>query len=92
LARLGKYRTANAFSLDFPLKSADNRRMDIAKLSMAMAQGNVQLQAGTALMAKTLDAAKQQGLGLQKLLSSVPLPQSQALTDPALGRLVNFEA
>lgn len=49
--------------------------MDIAALSMEKAQSDLQARAGVAVLAKGMDAMREQGAALAKLLDSVPLPE-----------------
>ncbi|TSB48440.1 YjfB family protein [Alkalicoccobacillus porphyridii] len=60
--------------------------MDIALLSMAMSQANVQQQVSVAVMKQAMGTAEQQGKAIQNLMettSSAPSPH------PQLGR--NFD-
>jgi hypothetical protein len=61
--------------------------MDIQSLSVNMGQARVQEQAAVQVQAMGLDMMKEQAAALEKLLSSV-----QLITDPNLGRNVNFLA
>jgi hypothetical protein len=50
--------------------------MDIASVSMDMAQAGVQEQVGTTMLAKSLKGAEEQGAEILKLLgSAAPLPE-----------------
>ena len=58
--------------------------MDIAMMSIAMHQGKAQQQASMAVMKKSMDLAKGQSEGLEKLMDSANLQASQA-SHPHLG-------
>ncbi|WP_017726260.1 YjfB family protein [Halalkalibacterium ligniniphilum] len=65
--------------------------MDIALLSMALSQSNVQQQASVALMKKTLGQAEQQGNALQKLMSSADAQSIQHAAQPHLGGTIDLK-
>jgi len=60
--------------------------MDIQSLSVETSQANVQEQAGVQVQAMELDAIKQQAEALEKLISTVPVP------DPNLGQNIDLTA
>lgn len=65
--------------------------MDIALLSMAMSQGQVQQQASMAVMKKALGNAEQQGEALQKLMSSADTAAIQYAVQPHLGGSIDIK-
>lgn len=58
--------------------------MDIAMMSIAMHQGKAQQQASLAVMKKSMDLAKGQSEGLDKLMQSAEIEAPQA-NHPDLG-------
>ncbi|WP_461247885.1 YjfB family protein [Treponema sp. R6D11] len=62
--------------------------MDIESLSVDMSQANVQEQAAVKVQAMAQDAVKQQAEAVVKLISSVPVPE----TDPNLGQNIDLTA
>ncbi|ERN52140.1 YjfB family protein [Alkalihalophilus marmarensis] len=64
--------------------------MDIALLSMALNQGQVQQQASMAVMKKAMGNAEQQGEALQKLMSSADARAIQQATQPHLGSSIDL--
>jgi len=60
--------------------------MDIQPLSVETSQANVQEQAEVQVQAMELDAIKQQAEALEKLISTVPVP------DPNLGQNIDLTA
>ncbi|MDV2684286.1 YjfB family protein [Alkalihalophilus lindianensis] len=65
--------------------------MDIALLSMAMNQGQVQQQASMAVMKKAMGNAEQQGEALQKLMSSADATAIQHAAQPHLGSSIDVK-
>ncbi|MCM3714651.1 YjfB family protein [Halalkalibacter oceani] len=65
--------------------------MDIALLSMAMSQGQVQQQASMAVMKKALGNAEQQGEALQKLMGSADAAAIQHAAQPHLGGSIDLK-
>ncbi|WP_100374038.1 YjfB family protein [Bacillus sp. FJAT-45037] len=65
--------------------------MDIALLSMALNQGQVQQQASMAIMKKAMGTAEQQGDALQKIMSSADLSAIQHATQPHLGGSIDLK-
>ncbi|MDV2886276.1 YjfB family protein [Alkalihalophilus pseudofirmus] len=64
--------------------------MDIALLSMALNQGQVQQQASMAVMKKAMGNAEQQGEALQKLMSSADAKAIQQAAQPHLGSTIDL--
>ncbi|ADH98573.1 YjfB family protein [Salisediminibacterium selenitireducens] len=62
--------------------------MDIAMMSIAMHQGKAQQQASMAVMKQSMDIAKGQGEGLEKLMESANVQAPQA-SHPHLGGSVD---
>jgi len=60
--------------------------MDIQSLSVETSQTNVQEQAAVEVQAMELDAIKQQAEALEKLITTVPVP------DPNLGQNIDLTA
>ncbi|GHU02055.1 hypothetical protein FACS1894147_03130 [Spirochaetia bacterium] len=71
--------------LDFSAAFADTYHMDIQSASIEMNQQRVQEQAAVQVAAMSLDAAKEQGAALAKLLESAAI-----VTDPARGQNLNL--
>ncbi|TFE03928.1 YjfB family protein [Jeotgalibacillus salarius] len=65
--------------------------MDIALLSMAMSQGQLQQGASVALMKKSMGNMDQQAEGLQKLLSSSSATAIQQAAQPHLGGSIDIK-
>ncbi|WP_368503277.1 YjfB family protein [Alkalihalophilus sp. As8PL] len=65
--------------------------MDIALLSMAMNQGQIQQQASMAVMKKAMGNAEQQGEALQKLMSSADATAIQHAAQPHLGGSIDVK-
>ncbi|MEC2071259.1 YjfB family protein [Alkalihalophilus marmarensis] len=64
--------------------------MDIALLSMALNQGQVQQQASMAVMKKAMGSAEQQGEALQKLMNSADAKAIQQAAQPHLGSTIDL--
>ncbi|MBM7540041.1 MULTISPECIES: YjfB family protein [Amphibacillus] len=58
--------------------------MDIARLSTAMSQANVQQQVSLSVMSKTMDQAEMQGDGLIEMM--------EKSTHPYLGQSIDMQA
>ncbi len=65
--------------------------MDIALLSMALSQGQVQQQASMAVMKKAMGNAEQQSDALQKLMSSGDVAAIQHAAQPHLGGSIDVK-
>ncbi|TWI59959.1 YjfB family protein [Halalkalibacter nanhaiisediminis] len=65
--------------------------MDIALMSMALSQGQVQQQASMAVMKKAMGSAEQQGDALQKLMSSADAAAIQHAAQPHLGGSIDIK-
>ena len=65
--------------------------MDIALLSMALSQGQVQQQASMAVMKKAMGSAEQQDDALQKLMSSADAAAIQHAARPHLGGSIDIK-
>lgn len=59
--------------------------MDIALLSMALSQGQIQQQASLSVMKKSLDQAQQGADGLAKMMASANVEAIQHAAQPYLG-------
>ena len=59
--------------------------MDIALLSMALSQGQVQQQASISVMKQAMGNAEQQGDSVQKLMSTTDAAMLQQAAQPHLG-------
>ncbi|WP_068676395.1 YjfB family protein [Oceanobacillus sp. Castelsardo] len=59
--------------------------MDIALMSMALSQGQVQQQASLSVMKMAMGNAEQKGEAIQKLLSSGDVAAIQRAAQPHLG-------
>ncbi|MGO4888815.1 YjfB family protein [Anaerobacillus sp. MEB173] len=65
--------------------------MDIALLSMALSQGQLQQQASMSVMKKAMGNAEQQGEALQKLMSTADTKAIQQAAQPHLGGNVDLK-
>ncbi|TFD95801.1 YjfB family protein [Jeotgalibacillus sp. R-1-5s-1] len=65
--------------------------MDIALLSMAMSQGQLQQNTSIALMKKQMGQAEQQGAALQELMSSADSLAIQHAAQPHLGGNIDIK-
>ncbi|MCL7746703.1 YjfB family protein [Halalkalibacter alkaliphilus] len=65
--------------------------MDIALMSMALSQGQVQQQASLSVMKKAMGNAEQQGEALQKLMSSGDVQAIQQAAQPHLGGNIDLK-
>jgi hypothetical protein len=63
--------------------------MDIQALSMNMSQGRLMDEVGTAMLGKSLKAAKDQGAEVVQLIQSAPSP---GVLGPGQGTLIDFYA
>ncbi|WNF36575.1 YjfB family protein [Bacillaceae bacterium IKA-2] len=65
--------------------------MDIALLSMALSQGQVQQQASMSIMKKALGNSEQQSEALQKLMSTAGADAIQHAAQPHLGGSIDLK-
>ena len=65
--------------------------MDIALMSMALSQGQVQQQASMSVMKRVMGNAEQQGEAIQKLMSTSDVAAFQHATQPHLGGNIDFK-
>lgn len=65
--------------------------MDIALMSMALSQGQVQQQASMSVMKMAMGDAKQQGDAIQKLLSTADPSAIQRAAQPHLGGNIDLK-
>ena len=65
--------------------------MDIAMLSMAMSQGQVQQQASMSVMKQALGNAEQQGQAVQELISTSNPTAIQHAAQPYLGGNIDLK-
>ena len=65
--------------------------MDIALMSMALSQGQVQQQASMSVMKMAMGNAEQQGEALQKLMSTTDVAVIQHATQPHLGGNIDLK-
>lgn len=65
--------------------------MDIALLSMALSQGQVQQQASMSVMKQAIGSAEQQGNAFQKLLNSADTQSLQHAAQPHLGSNIDLK-
>lgn len=65
--------------------------MDIALLSMALSQGQVQQQASMSVMKKSLDQAETGAEGLTKMLASADVAAIQHAAQPHLGGNIDLK-
>ncbi|WP_019153804.1 YjfB family protein [Robertmurraya massiliosenegalensis] len=65
--------------------------MDIAALSMAMSQGQMQQQASLSVMKKTMDQAEGQGDFVAKMMSSADVQALQHAAEPHLGGNIDLK-
>ncbi|MDD3368960.1 MAG: YjfB family protein [Lachnospiraceae bacterium] len=60
--------------------------MDIAQLSMSLAQSNVTSNFGVAMLSNSLDSMETAGAGVLKLMEAAPAPSAMELSvNPAVG-------
>ncbi|GAF65675.1 YjfB family protein [Alkalihalobacillus trypoxylicola] len=64
--------------------------MDIAMLSIALNQNQVQSQASLSLMKKTLGEVEQQGEAIKKLMSTADVRMIQSIAEPHLGQSIDI--
>lgn len=65
--------------------------MDIAMLSMALSQSQVQKQASILVMKKAMGSVEQQGAALQNLLNSSGIAAIQHAAQPHLGGNIDLK-
>lgn len=65
--------------------------MDIALLSMALSQGQVQQQASMSVMKKSMDQAEQGAEGLAKMMASADVQAMQQAAQPHLGGNIDLK-
>lgn len=65
--------------------------MDIALMSMALSQGQVQLQASMSVMKMAMGNAEQQGEAIQKLMSTTDVATIQHAAQPHLGENIDLK-
>lgn len=65
--------------------------MDIALLSMALSQGQIQQQASLSVMKKSMDQAKEGADGLMKMMESVDVQRLQHAAQPHLGGNIDLK-
>jgi hypothetical protein len=65
--------------------------MDIALMSMALSQGQIQQQASISVMKAAIGNAEQQGEALQKLLSTTDVAAIQHAAQPHLGGNIDLK-
>ncbi|WP_370223789.1 YjfB family protein [Cytobacillus sp.] len=65
--------------------------MDIALLSMALSQGQVQQQASMSVMKQAIGSAEQQGAAFQKLLNTADIQALQHAAQPHLGGNIDLK-
>lgn len=65
--------------------------MDIALMSMAMSQGQVQQQASTSVMKMAMGNAEQQGKDLQELMGTTDTTDIQHAAQPHLGGNIDLK-
>jgi hypothetical protein len=65
--------------------------MDIALMSMAISQGQVQQQASMSVMKMAMGNAEQQGEALQKLMSAADATAIQHAAQPHLGGNIDLK-
>ncbi|OLO38102.1 hypothetical protein BTR23_11950 [Alkalihalophilus pseudofirmus] len=65
--------------------------MDIALLSMALNQGQVQQQASMSIMKKAVGNVEQQGEALQKLMTTADPKAIQHAAQPHLGGTIDIK-
>ncbi|MFV2046302.1 YjfB family protein [Metabacillus sp. YM-086] len=65
--------------------------MDIAIMSMALSQGQVQQQASMSVMKMAMGDGKQQGDALQKLMSTTDASVIQRVAQPQLGGNIDLK-
>lgn len=65
--------------------------MDIALMSMALSQGQVQQQASLSVMKKSMDQAEQGAEGLMKMMASADIQALQHAAQPHLGGNIDLK-
>ncbi|KAF0825137.1 YjfB family protein [Cytobacillus firmus] len=65
--------------------------MDIALLSMALSQGQVQQQASLSVMKQAMDQAQQGADGLTKMMASADVAALEHAAQPHLGGNIDFK-
>ncbi|GLB60186.1 YjfB family protein [Cytobacillus sp. NCCP-133] len=65
--------------------------MDIALLSMALSQGQVQQQASLSVMKQAMDQTLQGADGLTKMMASADVAALQHIAQPHLGGNIDFK-
>ena len=65
--------------------------MDIALMSMALSQGQVQQQASMSVMKQAMGNAEQQGEAVQKLMSTTDATAIQHAAQPHLGGNIDLK-
>lgn len=65
--------------------------MDIALMSMALSQGQLQQQASFSVMKMAMQNAKEQSEGLQKLMSTMDPAAIQRAAQPHLGGNIDMK-
>ena len=65
--------------------------MDIALMSMALSQGQIQQQASMSVMKMAMGNAKQQGEAVQKLMSTNDVAAIQHTAQPHLGGRIDLK-
>ena len=65
--------------------------MDIALMSMALSQGQVQQQASMSVMKMAMGNAEQQGEAVQKLMSTTNVAAMQQVAQPHLGGNIDLK-
>jgi len=66
--------------------------MDIQQLSTDMAQTKLMTDVSTAVLAKSLESTKAQGVATQQLIQNSAPQSAPVVSDPALGSRVNLLA